>query len=225
LPYIALNLIHCFPETWDQESGRTNEKDYRRMRAYSVMINEFSEAKDMISKVAAHPHWEFFGIDEGDRYVNSDQPETLRGQGLYTSRSATTDERLTRDPLTGELPTPFDPLRAQQILLDKGLPAELVSEIKDTAEHGPTARLAIPHDPFHPANRDELAKYVKYCWQLLVRCDMMATALGRVIPWHEVISDAMTYTKLIGDAPDGRKWFTRDYEKRLKDENVYTFLY
>ncbi|KAK4033142.1 hypothetical protein C8A01DRAFT_19873 [Parachaetomium inaequale] len=226
LPYIALNLIHCFPETWDRELGRTDEKDYRRMRAYSVMVNEFTEAKAMTSKVAAHPHWEFFGINERDRYINSDQPENPRGQGLYTSRSATMDERLTRDPLTADLPTPSDTLRTQQILRDKGLPAELVSEIMDTAEYGPIARLEIRHDPFHPANRDELAKYVKYCWQLLVRCDMMATALGRVIPWHELISNAMAY-RLIGDGPDGRKWFTTDYRKSLKDENAwtYTFLY
>ncbi|KAH6839580.1 hypothetical protein B0I37DRAFT_394080 [Chaetomium sp. MPI-CAGE-AT-0009] len=211
LPYIALNLIHCFPETWDRELGRAEEKDYRRIRTYSVIINEFTEAKDMISDVAAHSHWGFFGINEKDRYINSGQSENPRGQGLYTSRSATMNERLTRDPLTADLPIPSDTLRAQQILRDKGLPAELVSEIMDTAEYGPIARLEIRDDPFHPANRDELAKYVKYCWQLLVRCDMTATALGR----------------LIGDGPDGRKWFTTDYGKRLKDENAwtYTFLY
>jgi hypothetical protein len=188
------------------------------------MLNEVTKAKDMTSTVAAHPHWEFFGIDERDRYINSDQPENPRDQGLYASRSATMDEQLTHDLLTADLPTPSDTLRAQQILRDKGLPAELVSEIMDTAEYGPIARLEIRDDPFHPVNRDELAKYVKYCWQLLVRCDMMATALGEVIPWHELISHAMA-DNLIGDGPDGRKWFTTDWGASSKGEDPWTFLY
>jgi hypothetical protein len=141
------------------------------------------------------------------------------------------DEPLTRETSAPDLGTLSDTVRAQQILLDRGLPAELVLEIMETAEYGdygpigPTARLVIPDDPFHPANGDELAKYVGYCWQLLVRCDMMATALGMVIPWHELISHAMAY-KLIGEGPDGRKWFTTDYGKKLEgdDDSPHTFL-
>jgi hypothetical protein len=230
LPYIALNLIHCFPETWDRESDWTDKKDYRRLRSYSAMLNAFIEAKEMTSEVVAHPHWEFFGIDETIRSINSDQPENPEYQDLYASRgsrSTTMDEHQTRNLLAADLPTPraSDTLRAQQILRDKGLPAELVSEIMDTAEYGPIARLEIPDDPFHPANRDELAKYLKYCWQLLVRCDMMATALGLKIPWHEWISNAMAH-HLIGDGPDGRKWFTTDCTLSVwKDPNVWTYTF
>ncbi|KAK4119492.1 hypothetical protein N657DRAFT_693710 [Parathielavia appendiculata] len=193
LPYIALNLIHFFPDTWDLRSGRTGQKDYRQMRAYLVMLKALTQLRDgwIISEIAAYPHWQFFGINQKDGYVVKlhDQPEDQRDR--------------------------------------EGVPAELVSEIMDTAEYGPTtARLELQHHPFHRFNEKELAKYVKYCWQLLIRCDMMATALGLLIPWHELISDAMAYT-LIGGGPDGKEWFATDHGKTLEDEKAwtYTFLY
>lgn len=30
-----------------------------------------------------------------------------------------------------------------------------------------------PREPFHPCNRDELVRYLTYCWQVLVRCNVM----------------------------------------------------
>jgi hypothetical protein len=82
LPYMALNLNYCFPETWDREFGETDEKDYRQMRGYRVMIGTFTEAKDMTSEVAAYPHWDFFCINQRGSHASPDQPENPRDQGL-----------------------------------------------------------------------------------------------------------------------------------------------
>ncbi|KAK4122083.1 hypothetical protein N657DRAFT_535463, partial [Parathielavia appendiculata] len=166
LPYMAFNLIHFFPETWDLKSGRTDENDYRQMSGYLYMLKKFNEAKKTTSELAAYPHWQFFGINQReDGYVIKPdvQPQNQKDRGVYPSGTG-------------------------QILRDRGVPAELVAEIMETAEFGPTtARLEVQHHPFHRFNEEELAKYVEYCWQLLVRCDMMATALGLDMNWNEMI--------------------------------------
>ena len=38
--------------------------------------------------------------------------------------------------------------------------------------------LKVPYDPLHPCNREALGRYLKYCWQTLIRCYSMATKLG-----------------------------------------------
>jgi hypothetical protein len=37
-PYISLNMMDCFPELWDPDSGRTEENDYRRSKSYQMML-------------------------------------------------------------------------------------------------------------------------------------------------------------------------------------------
>ena len=52
IPYIALNLIYCFPETWDDASGKTDEKDYRLMRVYRVRPIQKRHRTGLVRQVA-----------------------------------------------------------------------------------------------------------------------------------------------------------------------------
>ena len=58
----------------------------------------------------------------------------------------------------------------------------------DEAKYEQQSRLKIPDDPLHPDNRDELYKYLRYCWRLLVQCEVLATACGRgEINWGQEV--------------------------------------
>ncbi|KAK3898227.1 hypothetical protein C8A05DRAFT_19145 [Staphylotrichum tortipilum] len=203
LPYIALNVISCFPETWDSASGKTNEKDYRRMRIYQYMLKHCTKS-GMTTEVATHPHRQFFGIADGQfkRYGTE-----FRGPGLhipYPYGLMPLEAFLNWDQVVESKPAPADIPQVQWILHSKGLPMELVLEIMAFAGYAPRGRLQVPHDPFHPENREELAKYLRFCWEVLVRCDMMAVALGMAIPWRDLVSN--TLVQLLSCVP--RRWYT-----------------
>jgi hypothetical protein len=86
---------------------------------------------------------------------------------------------------------PADVEHVTSMLAGKGLPMEMQLHVLQLAQYLPQRRLEIPHDPQHPQNRTELHKYLKYCWQLLVRCEMIARALGDRIPWNRLVSQCL----------------------------------
>jgi hypothetical protein len=217
LPYIGLNVIHCFPETWDLASGKTDEKDYRRMRIYQYMLKHCT-LSGTTSEVATHPHRQFFGIEDGQFHVKPKlRDPRLNFIGRYPYGLVPFEEFLNCETQTENKPRLSDILQVQEILRNQGLPIELVINIMAEAEYAPRGRLRVPHDPFHPENRDELDKYLKYCWQLLVRCDMMGCALGREIPWQELICSAMVQLFSCGS----RRWHKWDASSPLND---YVFI-
>ncbi|KAH8690506.1 hypothetical protein BGW36DRAFT_388868 [Talaromyces proteolyticus] len=69
-----------------------------------------------------------------------------------------------------------------------GLPDELICEIAELAygAYGdePWRRLLVAHDPFHPENYDELVGYLGSCWDIMVRCNIFAEAVGNPINWQ-----------------------------------------
>ncbi|SPO00987.1 uncharacterized protein DNG_03736 [Cephalotrichum gorgonifer] len=209
VPYIALNLIYCFPETWDDASGRTDEKDYRLMRIYQMAIRYCTES-DSTSEVPSHPHRRFFGIEDNQfKWIGT---RDLCGKVPF-------EKFLNLDTETQQKPSPSAVAQVQHILYSKGLPMEMVLDILEMAEYEPgEGRLIVPHDPLHLENRDELAKYLRYCWELLVRCEMMANAIGMEIPWIEVMNTALE-PLLDSGALGGRKWHRRDWT-----EGTYTFV-
>lgn len=216
LPYIGLNVIYCFPETWDPASGKTREKDYRQMRIYQYMLKHCT-LSGTTSEVAMYPHRQFFGIADGQFRLVGNQFRLPSLSLVYPYGLVPYEEFLNCDRVTENKPAPSDVPQVQQILRSKGLPMELVLNIMALAEYAPRGRLQVLHDPFHLLNRDELAKYLKFCWEVLVRCDMMAGALGMVIPWRELVSD--TLVQLFSCGP--RRWYIRD--PRTEPE-TYTFL-
>lgn len=70
------------------------------------------------------------------------------------------------------------------LLYANRLPTELVDDVMDKADYTVKRRLAYPHDPFHGGNAEELRKYLKFCWRVMVDCNMMADALGPRIEWE-----------------------------------------
>lgn len=209
IPYIALNLIYCFPETWDDASGKTDEKDYRLMRVYQCAVRDCTYS-GATSEVAAHPHRRFFGIEYGQ--FRSATARDLFGKLPF-------ETFLSCDTPTQQKPTRSAVAQVKQILWSRGLPTELILDILEMAEYEPgDGRLEVPHDPFDPENRDELAKYLKYCWELLVRCEMMANAIGMEIPWMEVLHTVLV--QLLGyNTRTGRKWYHIDWS-----EDTFTFV-
>jgi hypothetical protein len=218
LPYIGLNVISCFPETWDLASGKTDEKDYRRMRIYQYMLKHCTKT-DMTSEVAMLPHRQFFGIADGqfNHYGEVRDPALNL---VYPYGLMPLEKFLSWDRVVERKPAPADIPQVQRMLYSKGLPMELVLEIMALAGYEPgEGRLQVPHDPFHPENREELAKYLRFCWKVLVRCDMMAVALGMVIPWQELVSHALV--QLFSCVP-GRRWY--NIPDRVDNPELYVFV-
>jgi hypothetical protein len=85
-------------------------------------------------------------------------------------------------------PNGSDTSRVKGILCEMGLPVELALDIMELAGYEPKRRLKIEHDPLHLENREELAQYLRYCWQILIRCDMTASEVDLDIPWYDEVA-------------------------------------
>lgn len=81
---------------------------------------------------------------------------------------------------------------------------ELALEIMKFADYKtPKSKLDPPHDPLHPANREALGQYLKYCWKTLVLYYTMATEIG-MDPLDRMNqsdrSNKFNWKNLVGDA-------------------------
>lgn len=88
---------------------------------------------------------------------------------------------------TGYLPDVSAVAIVRNVLYSNGLPTELVDDVMDKADYTVKRRLVYPHDPFHRGNAEELRGYLKFCWKVMVNCNMMADALGMKIGWEKSI--------------------------------------
>ena len=193
--YICLNMLYCYPELWNAASGRNDEKDYRHAMCYqktlidTCMDTWHSPRGNSIMPFL--PHQEFFGIaNDGpwDRIPPWDSAKALGyrwdpkpgllGIEMFLHLKGEATQLLTATDVSGVL----------TILRSKGLPDELSLRILKLAEYRPRRRdVGVPRDPLHPQNYEELRKYLTYCWVLLLRCDMLATEFGDIIPWKRLI--------------------------------------
>lgn len=161
--------------------------------------------------MSTYPHRQFFGIRD-DQFRGEFLVPTIRkshwlrwvdpkpGNRAYDYRrrarhygKVPINEFLTLENATleGHQPGISDVVLVRDYLYQMGLPAELVLHVMELAGYETLGRLSEPHDPFHPSNREELGRYLKYCWRLLVHCDMMAKALGMELPWEELLGDCI----------------------------------
>jgi hypothetical protein len=155
------------------------------------------------SHVVAYPHRQFFGIkDPGPKSIYAPSRAWKLQWGQYTDKSGdfriekiygkvSFGDFLAMQDLAGYEPALSDTEQVRSILCSKGLPVELALDIMDFADYKSKRRLNIAHDPLHTSNGEELAKYLKYCWQLLVRCDMMAKELGMEIDWEDMVTECV----------------------------------
>jgi hypothetical protein len=89
------------------------------------------------------------------------------------------------------LPSVSDVLHVRWVLCEKGLPVEVSQLILDEALYRPQRRLKVPHDPLHTENIEELNKYLKFCWLVLVRSEVVAREVGMKIPWKDLLSESI----------------------------------
>ncbi|KAL0944382.1 uncharacterized protein CTRU02_202269 [Colletotrichum truncatum] len=220
--YLTLNLLLCFPQLWDEDSGRDGKSDYRNTKCYQRMLRECTMRK-LASNIAALPHRQFFGITEGqfDQYGSSKHGGKYsymleaNGRREYPYGVMPIHDFLELESRPAYQPNIPDVLHVRWCLCELGLPTEIAIEIMDAAGYVPTRRLEEPHDPLHPSNREELRKYLDYCWNILVRCEVMSRWLGDKIPWDIIVS--RTLIELVGEkhhthGTHGRKLYEQDFE-------------
>lgn len=198
--YILLNVIQCFPKTWEShERGGESMLDYRCTRAYQYMIYRLTSGI-RASEVTTYPHRQFFGIQKDtfrQQQVRDNGMWSLSDQKSYGDTCGILFGRVSFDhflhcgrlPSTpvSHLPNNFDVWFVRWMLLQKNLPLEIADIILQHASYTAQRRLVVEHDPFHHDNLDELTKYIRYCWQLLVRCEVLARALNTKLPWEDMI--------------------------------------
>lgn len=202
LAYVCLNTVYCFPELWDSASGKNQLSDYRNTRSYQLMIMG-STRPGGASHVVAYPHRQFFGI-KGPGTISFSTPSRAWKfrWGQYADKwgrielgkvygKVSFGDFLAMQNLAEYEPALLDTEEVRSMLCFKGLPVELALDVMELADYTPRRRLNVPHDPFHPSNTEELAKYLKYCWQLLVRCDMMANELGIKLDWEDAVIECV----------------------------------
>lgn len=190
--YILLNLLHCFPETWDPPLPRQN--DYRRTKAYQYLVRQVTMG-DHTSVIPTYPHRTFFGIEDNQfsefpKFRDKDRWSHLTERftsDMYPYGHMPFEEFLTCEKEAGHMPSSHDIVQVRWTLCKQGLPVEIADIILKEASYTPKRSLPVPHHPFHPDNRHELDEYLKECWKLIVRCAVMGRALKMEIPWHSMI--------------------------------------
>ncbi|CAH0046526.1 unnamed protein product [Clonostachys solani] len=194
--YLVLNVfLSSFPESW--APSRSSDQDYRRTRIYQMIILRVTAIRQG-SELATHPHRQFFGIARGQFNSHSGFkfPMTSKRKDKYSGTNQpygrlTYEEFLESQKIMGFLPSVSDVLHVRWVLCEKGLPVEISQLILDTALYRPQRRLKVPHDPLHPENVEELNKYLKFCWQVLVRSEVVAREVGMKIPWKNLLSESI----------------------------------
>ncbi|KAJ5974556.1 hypothetical protein N7481_011766 [Penicillium waksmanii] len=218
-------------------------KDYRNARFYQKTLIE-SGARDW--DLRTYPHPQFFGMQSCHHPAeNTGEGHWLLNEGLNKQRREDSRKRSfygwwgyrEQDNLAG--PYGRVPIRefltmnspegcsyvaslseideVRSILCSMGLPVESALEIMKFANYKtPKSKLDPPQDPLHPANREALGQYLKYCWKTLVLCYTMAIEIGmdpldRIehadrdegINWKNLVGD--TIIDLFGHHKDRRK--------------------
>ncbi|KAA8649297.1 uncharacterized protein ATNIH1004_005198 [Aspergillus tanneri] len=177
MAYICLNMLFQKTELHDAEtranyiqSGKSGDSlimdenvlDYRSTRGYQKMLFECTQSKTICGAVIhTIPHRQFYGYQDCS-YTTEEEFGFLTLPALIS--------RFTRGIYQ---PDSHDVAIVIYILQQMGLPTELILIILELAEYAPKGSIPIPHDPLHKKNLPELQKYLDYCWQLLVRTNML----------------------------------------------------
>lgn len=146
--------------------------------------------------IVKYPHRLFFGISR-HHLAKHRRPGALPiNQFLDLTKSAI------------DKPIVTEAFLVREILISKGLPVELAVRVLRFMDYQGKRRLTTPNDPFHPSNKEELVKYLEYCWKLMICCEVMANALGQHIDWRGMVSHRIV--DLWGTATCGyRHWHRR----------------
>jgi hypothetical protein len=230
--YICLNVAYCFPESWDPAAGRTDSKDYRHTRSYQSMLRNCT-VPGTTSEIVTYPHRKFFGtasdqfhhlqprVADTERWLNKLDVDNKSGDIKQSHYGLLPfDDFLTLENASLQyIPNASDVDAVQSILL-RQLPPELVLPIMDLAAYKPKRALIIPHDPLHLSNRKELDEYLELCWQIMVRCQMIAKEIDLEIGggWKSLVSYWICTLWEVKNCESANLW-RYDY-----DRGVYEFI-
>ncbi|KAF1982984.1 hypothetical protein K402DRAFT_339382 [Aulographum hederae CBS 113979] len=208
MAYICLNVLYLHPETWDEQYRKARDKmDYRKTSAYQMMLVRCTRVVNKDLDTHMYPHREFFGVPRN----------MFPCQGCWDNSEFGTGD-LQEIALQKEyLPNNSNIPEAINILGSKGLPVELSLEILELADYRPAGRLPIPDDPLHVRNAQELRKYLRYCWKMLVNIRLLCQESGETINWEEKVADCVW--KLWGQ--DFPKMLERTYPYGEEDRAVF----
>ncbi|KAK8038553.1 hypothetical protein PG993_006964 [Apiospora rasikravindrae] len=178
--YIGLNFIRRLSYPSVPGYGEDYPADFRLTTAYEDMVDFATTSFVFIHVEFAHvplshiPHYlhrRFFGISDDECYSRSHSPCW---------------------PIDSPyMPSAEEIEEVRSLLFQKGLPAELVHMVLEFTGYKETRALKVPHDPFHKRNRKQLDRYLGECWEILMRCGMMAKALGDETPWDVIIANCI----------------------------------
>ncbi|KAH8682579.1 hypothetical protein BX600DRAFT_506160 [Xylariales sp. PMI_506] len=214
--YICLNVLYCLPELWNPDLSREQQdRDYRSTKCYQSMLRNVTCLLGL-GDTAMVPHRKFFRIEDSQFHFS---PRAKDAERWNNGKST----RLYNYPY-GVLPLNefLDVEVHQQSRLRFSaieLPVQLYENPSDNTDTRPNPHQTTtePYNPLHPNNRAELERYLEYCWQLLIRCDMMAEALGGHIPWEKLVSSIIIglWLHFPKDSGDGKLEFA--YERVNSD--------
>ncbi|KAF4950727.1 hypothetical protein FGADI_8001 [Fusarium gaditjirri] len=186
--YIILNILHCFTESWDKDGY-----------FFGIEKGQFGWNPEPFDI----PRWKHFMRLEEDGFCpwfydddNVDDGVGLKADDNSTQCSAQNpeydydyalkfypyglisyEEFLNFEIPVGHQINPSDVTHVRWVLCQKGLPVEISDCILEYADYTPRGSLPLSGKPLHPQCKQELDRYLDYCWQLIVRCYMLGYEL------------------------------------------------
>ncbi|KAJ4141689.1 hypothetical protein NW768_000905 [Fusarium equiseti] len=192
--YLILNILYCFPDL--REGGYRDLGSYQRAIRACTMYSGCPIAtyphRDLFGieygRFAVYPRpfdiprWKHVmkvyppELSESVRKTfeeTGDIPDRYYKLGFYPYGLMSYDDFLSFEKPVSYQPHASDIPQVQQVLHNKGLPAELSNNILSAANYTPRRTLPVAGKPFHPENKAELDGYLEDCWGLIVRCVML----------------------------------------------------
>ncbi|KUJ13422.1 uncharacterized protein LY89DRAFT_158268 [Mollisia scopiformis] len=176
-------------KTWDEEAKREfvaekkkragavyseEEVDYRGMVSWERVLSRCTGMRERGFDVHTYPHRLFYGVSErafdGTRWASP-------GAGRWWFRPVVPGMPV-RGGAGAYLPVSEDVEMVLGYLRFKGLPAELSLQVLEFAGFKVERRLPVANDPLDARNREELVKYLSWCWKVLVWVDVFMREQG-----------------------------------------------
>lgn len=194
MSYLCLNMLLQKPELYDDTAKTRHIQspvpgttvvpdesflDYRLTRAYQMTVLYCTNATRQ-----SLPHQAFFGLSHSTRERRWDFLETFSKQ-CGTMPFTKFKSVLGVSPEYPAHPNDVDGII--QTLKEKGLPTELCLTVIDFVDFTPSRRSLVVDDPLHHDNASELRKYLTYCWQLLIRANIVMRSRSLNIDWSNAV--------------------------------------
>lgn len=189
MSYLCLNILLTKPELYDNDTKKDHVQfpiqgmtivpdesflDYRLTYAYQLTLLYCTDAMTQTL-----PHQAFFGLSHSAMERPYDLIRFTKKCGTMSFANLKSALGSSSYPVHGH-----DIDEVIWILQQMGLPTELCLTVIDFAEYKPSRRIVVVDDPLHHHNALELRKYLTYCWQLLVRSELLSTSIGMEINWE-----------------------------------------